>query len=109
MEAPFASSGGTRRQSFLKPAVTERQWSSWNDAFDMMTPSAGSTGRVTLKELAFQHEMCPATCEYLCKAVGSGGQQELGFTKEEFLQKMLEVSGQRVRKEFLVLGRLCKM
>ncbi|CAE7902026.1 unnamed protein product [Symbiodinium sp. KB8] len=110
MESLFASGNGvTRRPSFIKPAVTQRQWSLWNHAFDMMTPTAASSGRVTLKEFAFQHDLCPATCLYLCQSIGHSTEvHELGFTKEEFLQKMLDTFRYRVRKEFLIHGRLCE-
>ncbi|CAE7742181.1 unnamed protein product [Symbiodinium sp. CCMP2456] len=110
MESLFASGNRvTRRPSFIKPAVTQRQWSLWNHAFDMMTPTAASSGRVTLKEFAFQHDLCPATCLYLCQSIGHSSEvHELGFTKEEFLQKMLDTFRHRVRKEFLIHGRLCE-
>ncbi|CAE7199579.1 unnamed protein product [Symbiodinium sp. CCMP2592] len=111
LESLFASGNGvTGRPSFIKPAVTQRQWSLWNEAFDMMTPTCANTGRVNLKEFAFQHDICPATCVYLCQSIGHGTEMhDLGFTKDEFLQKMLDTFRHRVRKEFLVQGRLCKM
>ena len=112
-EALFAKSSHagavSPRKRFIKPAVPERQWALWNNAFDAFSPSETGTGRVSISGLVHQHDICPAVCDFMCNIIARGSTEahEPGFSKEVFLQKMLELSSWRVRKENLSQGRLC--
>mmetsp|Transcript_80576 Transcript_80576/g.193263 ORF Transcript_80576/g.193263 Transcript_80576/m.193263 type:complete len:151 (-) Transcript_80576:31-483(-) len=108
-EALFAKRGeaaGTRRD-FIKPEVPDRQWALWNEAFDVLSrgDAGRGEGRVFLSQLVRENDLCPAICEFMCSVItGSGEGNEPGFSRESFLQKLLELSPWRVKRQVLSQG-----
>ncbi|CAE7562777.1 unnamed protein product [Symbiodinium sp. CCMP2592] len=111
-EALFAKNGEavTARRKFIKPSVPDHQWDLWNEAFDSFSSveSDSREGHVSLLALVRQNDVCPAVCDFMCQIVtGSRAEgPDPGFSKESFLQKLLELSPWRVKKEILSQGRL---
>ncbi|CAE7516917.1 unnamed protein product [Symbiodinium pilosum] len=109
-EALFASrsEAAANRRKFIKPAVPEHQWAQWNQAFDAFSPTetATASGRLSVSGFVRQNDVCPTICEFMCEIIRRNRAEghEPSFSKEEFLQKMLEISACRVRKDTLRQG-----
>ncbi|CAE7236090.1 hypothetical protein AK812_SmicGene21019 [Symbiodinium microadriaticum] len=95
------------RPSFLKPPVSDTAWSSWIRVFDLL--DVDGTWSLTFAKLAGSQLLPIEVCDYMCKNIGGtglGGPRD-GFSKEEFLQKMIDVGNCRPRKATLKQCRLC--
>ncbi|CAE7760570.1 unnamed protein product, partial [Symbiodinium sp. CCMP2456] len=110
-EALFAKNGeavATRRK-FIKPSVPDHQWDLWNKAFDSFSSAESDSreGHVSLSELVRQNDVCPAVCDFMCKIIAGNRAEgsDPGFSKECFLQKLLQLSPWRVKRQILSQGR----
>lgn len=110
-EALFAKNGeaAATRRKFIKPSVPDHQWDLWNEAFDSFSSAESSReGHVSLSELVRRNDICPAVCDFICKIIAGSRSEgpDPGFSKESFLQKILQLSPWRVKREILSQGRL---
>lgn len=82
-------------RSFLKQEVPESSWAQWNQAFDILS---GGEDQVTLKMLADSRLLPPDVCRFLCSILASSFSQAVdGFSREEFLHKLVDISDFRRR------------
>ena len=94
-------------KSFIKPQVSESCWELWNHVFHLL--DVDGRWSLTFHKMASSHIVPVEVCDFMCKQIGGtrlGGPQD-GFSKEEFLQKMLDIGNCRMRKETLWQCRLC--
>ncbi|CAE7246964.1 unnamed protein product [Symbiodinium sp. CCMP2592] len=95
------------RMSFLKPPVSDTAWNLWIRVFDLL--DVDGTWSLTFAKLAGSQLLPIEVCDYMCRNIGGtglGGPCD-GFSKEEFLQKMMDVGNCRPRKATLKQCRLC--
>lgn len=82
-------------RSFLKQEVPESSWTQWNQVFDMLS---GGEDHVTFKVLADSRLLPPEVCRFLCSMMASNFSQAAdSFSREEFLQKLVDISEFRRR------------
>ncbi|CAJ1394541.1 unnamed protein product [Effrenium voratum] len=92
----------TQKMDFvLKPKVPGATWTLWQEVFAILDPR--NTGWITNPALQSTRLICPEVCNYMCELLCGAAsvavrQQEApsdGFSKEDFLRKMLEVTNLR--------------
>jgi len=86
----------------VKTQVPDAVWQTWNKVYDLLDPD--KTGLVSRLRLRRSRLLCPDSCDFTFELLADLEEEEheedtddTGFSREQFLAKMLDASGFRLR------------